>query len=235
MFKFFLVAIGVFSGIYGGLSAIEEDGLPSVMVQNIPGNKVVALGIRVINFGGGHRMIGSTEGLSIDPGLFDKADKVLQNMSVVASGLSTPEDPFDCTIVKLDKVVEAAIIMFGNFLRRKPYMEQSEYSRDIYSRWLSFRNVQYRSYFYEHSNEIGYCDSLNYNDEALYEVVSDCVSSRLDLFPEGGILENGIDLMYCNVKKYKWAVNTLNDLKQIFIDRAGSKAGDGVVPANTDM
>jgi hypothetical protein len=137
--------------------------------------------------------------------------------------------------VKLDRVIEAAIIMFGDFLRRKPYMEQSEYSRDIYVPWLSFRNIQYRSYFYEHSDEIGYCDSLNYNDKALYEVVSGCVCSRLDLFPEGGILENGIDLMYCNVKKYKWAVNTLNDLKQIFIDSAGSKAGDGVVPATADM
>ncbi|MDR1907285.1 MAG: hypothetical protein LBQ43_00290, partial [Holosporales bacterium] len=93
MFKFFLVAVAIFSEIYDGFSAIEEDGLPSVRVQNIPGNKVVGLGIRVINFGSGHRMVGSTEGLSIDPGLFDKADKVLQNMSVVASGLSTPEDP----------------------------------------------------------------------------------------------------------------------------------------------
>ncbi|MDR1907738.1 MAG: hypothetical protein LBQ43_02635 [Holosporales bacterium] len=222
MLKSFFVAMAIISGLGSGF-AIEDDGFPAIIIKNTPDLKWVACGVRIVNFSVGHTMVGTTDGSSIVSEFFDKADRALMKVFPVASELSSVEGLPDNGVVKVDRI-EAVIIRFSKFLWSKPGMEQSALFGAGYPNWLLYQNSKYRSYFYEHSKDIGYCDSLNYDEDTLYGVVADFVNSRLESLPEGGILENGIDLIYCNVKKYRWSLNIIDELRQVFISKAGCGA-----------
>ncbi|MDR1907737.1 MAG: hypothetical protein LBQ43_02630 [Holosporales bacterium] len=235
MLKSFFVAMAIISGLGSGF-AIEDDGYPAIIIKNTPDLKWVACGVRIVAFNVGHRMVGTTNGSSIVPEFFDKADRALMKVFSVASGLSSVEGLPDNSVVKVDRI-ESVVIRFARFLWLKPRTEYSAYliEREFYPIWLRGQNGTFRPYFYEHSKDIGYCDSLNYDEETLYEVVTDFVNSRLESYPEGGILENGIDLIYCNVKKYRWALNVIDELKQMFFAKAGCGACEGSTKSSIEV